>query len=113
MLSTRKTRLRLGMSTVLIWLERLKAVDLLLFVGVMLAKLYLFSEILHVANMKMTGKDALIELGAVLLFSFWTIWLPARGRIISLIVLNVIASFVLYADLIYYRYFQDLISVPV
>jgi lipoteichoic acid synthase len=113
MLPTRQMPLRLGMSTVLIWLERLKAADLLLFAGVMLAKLYLFSEILHIANMKMTGKDAQIELGAVLLISFWTIWLPVRGRIISLIALNVIASLVLYADLIYYRYFQDLISVPV
>ncbi|OBZ12980.1 LTA synthase family protein [Bacillus sp. FJAT-26390] len=113
MLSTRQTPLRHGMSTALIWLERFKAIDLLLFAGVMLAKMYLFSEILHVANMKMTGTDALIELGSILLFSFWTIWLPARGRIISLIALNVIASIVLYADLIYYRYFQDLISVPV
>lgn len=104
---------RRGMSILLIWFERLKAVDLLLFVAVMLAKLYLFSEILNVANMKMTGIDALIELGSVLLLSFWTIWLPARGRIISLAALNVIASLILYADLIYYRYFQDLISVPV
>ena len=113
MLSSGQNPVRRGMSILLIGLERFKAVDLLLFTAVMLAKLYWFSEILHVANMKMTGIDALIELGAVLLFSFWTIWLPARGRIVSLIALNVIASFVLYADLIYYRYFQDLISVPV
>lgn len=104
---------RRGMSMLLIGLERLKVVDLLLFVAAMLAKLYLFSEILHVANMKMTRTDAIIELGAILLFSFWTIWLPARGRILSLIMLNVIASLVLYADIIYYRYFQDLISIPV
>lgn len=113
MLYNEQTPLRRGMSNLLIGLERLKAVDLLLFVAVMMAKVYIFSEILNVANMKMTEKDALIELGAILLFSFWTIWLPARGRIVALIVLNLIATFVLYADIIYYRYFQDLISVPV
>ncbi len=76
MLSSGQNPVRRGMSILLIGLERFKAVDLLLFTAVMLAKLYWFSEILHVANMKMTGIDALIELGAVLLFSFWTIWLP-------------------------------------
>ncbi|MEV5028739.1 LTA synthase family protein [Paenibacillus sp. LPE1-1-1.1] len=104
---------RRSMGMLLIGLERFRVIDLLLFVAVMVAKLYLFSEILHVANMKMTRTDAIIELGAVLLFSFWTIWLPVRGRIISLIILNVIATLVLYADIIYYRYFQDLISIPV
>ncbi|WP_138753245.1 LTA synthase family protein [Paenibacillus sinopodophylli] len=105
--------LRRTMSTTLVWLQRLKAIDLLLFIAAMMAKVYLFSVILNVKNMEMTSTDAIIELGAIILFSFWTIWLPARGRILSLIVLNMIASFVLYADIIYYRYFQDLISIPV
>ncbi|WP_054024128.1 LTA synthase family protein [Bacillus sp. FJAT-28004] len=113
MLTNEQTPLRRFMSKILIGLERLKAVDLLLFVVVMMAKVYFFNVILDIAKMKMTDKDALIELGAILLFSFWTIWLPARGRIVALIVLNLIASFVLYADIIYYRYFQDLISVPI
>lgn len=113
MLYNNHSALRRLMSKILIGLEQLKAVDLLLFVAVMMAKVYLFNAILDVPKMKMTDKDALIELGAILLFSFWTIWLPARGRIVALILLNLIASFVLYADIIYYRYFQDLISVPV
>ncbi|WP_141506165.1 LTA synthase family protein [Paenibacillus luteus] len=109
----RQTPVRRFLSLLLVGFERLKAVDLALFVGAMFFKLYLFNAFLNVANMKMTSKDAWIEVGAVLLFSFWTIWLPARGRMVSLILLNMIATFVLYADLIYYRYFQDLISVPV
>lgn len=113
MLSHPNTRIRRIMSTILLWLERSKAIDLLLFVLVMLLKLYIFSKFLNVPNMPMNAIDALIEVGSLLLISFWTIWLPARGRIISLIILNVIVSFVLYADLIYFRYFQDLISVPV
>ncbi|OMF21322.1 phosphoglycerol transferase [Paenibacillus sp. FSL H8-0548] len=113
MVSIKQASIRHMLSLLLVWLERLKAVDLMLFVGVMLLKLYLFSEFLHIANMKMTHIDAVIELGAILLYSFWTIWLPTRGRILSLIALNMIATFVLYADLIYYRYFQDLISIPV
>jgi phosphoglycerol transferase MdoB-like AlkP superfamily enzyme len=113
MIPTQLSTARRGMSTLLIWLERLKAVDLLLFIIVMMAKLYLFSQFLEMTEMSMNNIDALIELGAVLLVSFWTVWLPARGRIVALIVLNVMLSFVLYADLIYYRYFQDLISVPV
>ncbi|NIK77284.1 phosphoglycerol transferase MdoB-like AlkP superfamily enzyme [Paenibacillus castaneae] len=113
MLFNQHTWIRRGMSTLLLWLERIKGVDLLLFVLVMLMKLYLFSKFLAVANMPMNRIDALIEVGSLLLVSFWTIWLPARGRIIALIALNMIISFVLFADLVYYRYFQDLISVPV
>ncbi|RCW45594.1 phosphoglycerol transferase MdoB-like AlkP superfamily enzyme [Paenibacillus prosopidis] len=113
LLPTQKSTARRGMSMLLIGLERLKAVDLLMFIIVMMAKLYLFSKFLEMNQMSMNNIDAQIELGAVLLVVCWTIWLPARGRIIALIVLNVILSFVLFADLIYYRYFQDLISVPV
>ncbi|CAM4240285.1 phosphoglycerol transferase MdoB-like AlkP superfamily enzyme [Paenibacillus endophyticus] len=113
MLSNHQKPLRRSMSMMLVWLERYKAIDLLLFTAALLAKVYLFSDILHVKNMKMTSTDAIIELGAIMLFSFWTVWLPARGRILSLIGLNMLASFVLYADIIYYRYFQDLISIPV
>lgn len=113
MLSTEQNAVRRCMSKVLIKMEQLKAVDILLFLVVMMIKVYLFSKILHVTNMSMNGIDAIIEFGALLLALFWTIWLPARGRMIALIVINAILSFILYADIIYYRYFQDLISVPV
>lgn len=101
------------MSSVLVGLTRLKTVDILLFTVVLMAKLYIFSGFIGMSKMRMNGEDAFIELGAVLLTIFWTIWLPPRGRIIALIIINLILSFVMYADIIYYRYFQDLITVPV
>lgn len=113
MYDNHQNKLRRFMRGTLVLLERLKAADMLLFGGVLLAKLYLFNQFLDLPQMMMNGSDAEIEIGAILLFCFWTLWLPARGRIVALIVLNMLASFVLYADLIYYRYFQDLISVPV
>ncbi|WP_373229383.1 LTA synthase family protein [Cohnella sp.] len=54
-----------------------------------------------------------VNLGAVLLASFWTLLLGRRGRAVSLALLNAILSIVLFADLVYFRYFKDFISVPV
>lgn len=101
------------MSWALLRLARLKAVDIVLFCVVLMIKLYLFSVFLGQPKMMMNGEDAFIEFGALLLAIFWTFLLPRRGRIIALIVINMILSFVMYADLIYFRYFQDLITVPV
>jgi phosphoglycerol transferase MdoB-like AlkP superfamily enzyme len=97
----------------LTWLDRLVAADFVLFAGAMVWKLYYFNTLLAVPYMDMTDKDRLIETGAVLLAAFWTLLLPTRGRIASLIALNLVLSFLLYSDVIYYRYFQDLITVPV
>jgi phosphoglycerol transferase MdoB-like AlkP superfamily enzyme len=54
-----------------------------------------------------------VNLGAVLLASFWTIFLGRRARAVSLALLGLILSILLFADLIYFRYFKDFISVPV
>jgi lipoteichoic acid synthase len=54
-----------------------------------------------------------VNLGAALLASFWTLFLGRRSRAISLAVLDVILTFILFADLVYFRYFKDFISVPV
>ncbi|MBH5318238.1 LTA synthase family protein [Paenibacillus sp. GSMTC-2017] len=106
-------RLRSGTSHILMWLDRLVVVDLLLFAAAMVWKLYFFSKLLSVLYMDMNKTDAIVETGAVFLVSFWTLLLPTRGRILSLIGLNMGLSTLLFADVIYYRYFQDLISVPV
>lgn len=95
------------------WLDRLVAADFVLFAGAMVWKLYFFNTLLSVPYMDMTDKDRIIETGAVLLVAFWTLMLPTRGRILSLIAVNLVLSFLLYSDVIYYRYFQDLITVPV
>jgi len=54
-----------------------------------------------------------VNLGAVLLASFWTIFLGPRAKAVSLALLNLALSILLFADLIYFRYFKDFISVPV
>ncbi|CAM4313322.1 LTA synthase family protein [Paenibacillus tarimensis] len=94
-------------------MERAYALDVLLFYLLMLAKLYLFDRMVHVRNMMMTPTDALVAAGTLALLSFWTVWLPVRARLAMLAALNILLTIVLYADLIYFRYFQDLISVPV
>ncbi|WP_240647351.1 LTA synthase family protein [Paenibacillus nanensis] len=106
-------RMRQAFRFSLIWLDRLVAVDLLLFAIAMLLKLYWFNRLLSVLYMDMTRTDAIIEAGALLLLSFWTLLMPARGRLLALIGLNLALSFLLFSDVIYYRYFQDLITVPV
>ncbi|WP_244226719.1 LTA synthase family protein [Paenibacillus protaetiae] len=93
--------------------QRLKGADFLLFLAVMLLKLYFFDRLIHVQYMDMNQTDALVALGTLALIGFWTLWLPVRGRLIALIIIDFILTFVVYADLIYYRYFQDFISVPV
>lgn len=54
-----------------------------------------------------------VNLGAVLLASFWTIFLGRRAKALSLAILDLGLSFLLFSDLIYFRYFKDFISVPV
>ncbi|MCR2806506.1 LTA synthase family protein [Paenibacillus soyae] len=112
-LPNRLPPLRQALRFSLIWLERLVAVDMLLFVIAMRLKLYWFNRLLSVPYMDMTSTDATIETGAVLMLAFWALLLPARGRLLALIGLNLVLSFLLFADVIYYRYFQDLITVPV
>ncbi|SDX39230.1 LTA synthase family protein [Paenibacillus sp. CF384] len=89
------------------------ALEPLLFIGLMLFKLILFDRLVHVPNMAMNRDDLLTAAGTLALASFWTLWLPPQGRRIALILLNIILTAIIYADLIYFRYFQDLISVPV
>ncbi|RJX38190.1 LTA synthase family protein [Paenibacillus pinisoli] len=108
-----KSWIRRALGFSLRMLDRLVALDLLLFAAAILMKLYWFNKLLSVPYMDMTRTDKIIETGAILLASFWTLLLPTRGRLIALVLLNLILSFILYADVIYYRYFQDLITVPV
>ncbi|REE80250.1 phosphoglycerol transferase MdoB-like AlkP superfamily enzyme [Paenibacillus taihuensis] len=91
----------------------LQRLDFILFVAIMLLKLNLFDRIIHVPNMAMVRDDWMTAAGTLIVISFWTLWLPARGRLLALIILDVLLTAIVYADLIYFRYFQDLITVPV
>nr|WP_234973057.1 LTA synthase family protein [Paenibacillus vortex] len=85
----------------------------LLFLVLMMYKLILLDHHLHISNMKLDQADYIIAVGSLLLVSFWTFWLPPRGRLVSLTLLNLLWTGILYTDLIYYRYFDDFITVTV
>lgn len=90
-----------------------RGADVLLFFITMLAKLILFNETLNVRYMGLSFDDVVIAIGTLALAAFWTLLLPFRARIIALVALNIVLTVILYADLVYFRYFQDIISVPV
>ncbi|MFC5471764.1 LTA synthase family protein [Cohnella suwonensis] len=54
-----------------------------------------------------------VNIGAAMLASFWTIFLGTRARALALAILDLALSFLMFSDLIYFRYFKDFISVPV
>lgn len=84
-----------------------------LFIIIMLIKLVLFHYNLQVKSIDMNPVDYIIAIGSLLLVSFWTFWLPPRGRIASLMLINLILTGFIYADLVFYRYFEDFITIPV
>jgi phosphoglycerol transferase MdoB-like AlkP superfamily enzyme len=55
----------------------------------------------------------LISLGALLIVSFWVLFLKQSKRWISLLILNAVLTLLIIGDLIYYRYFNDLLSMTV
>ncbi|MGF9698301.1 MULTISPECIES: LTA synthase family protein [Paenibacillus] len=85
----------------------------LIFLVLMLLKLMWLHHNLHAYNITMGLLDKVIAIGSLLLLSFWTWWLPRRGMILSLVVLNLLLTALIYADMVYYRYFQDFLTIPV
>ena len=94
-------------------LGRLRGAELPFFILLLLVKLALFDQAIHVRNMRMGPDDVIVAIGTLGLLSFWTLWLSPRARLLALITLHLVLTCILYADLIYFRYFQDLISIPV
>ncbi len=94
-------------------LQRTRGAEVVIFYALMIVKLCLFNYMIAVRNMQLTPDDVVIAAGTLAVCSFWTLFLPFRGRLISLIVLNILLTAILYSDLVYYRYFQDILSIPV
>lgn len=92
---------------------RLRSTGYILFVTMMLIKLMFLHSGLHAPNIDMNRLDKLIAIGSVMLLSFWTLWLPRQGQTIALLSINLLLTLLIYSDIIYYRYFQDFITVPV
>ncbi|QYR24032.1 LTA synthase family protein [Paenibacillus sp. sptzw28] len=105
--------MRRAASAALGMIDRTKGIDLFLFYVLMMAKLVLFDRFVDVPNMSMDVDDVFVGLGTLALVSFWTLWLPVRARVTVLALLNMVLTIIVYADLLYFRYFQDLISIPV
>ncbi len=55
----------------------------------------------------------LISACTIIFLSAWTIWLKRWARIWTLLSLDVFITAIIISDLIYYRYFNDFITVPV
>ncbi|MDO3408966.1 LTA synthase family protein [Saccharibacillus sp. CPCC 101409] len=85
----------------------------IVFIALMLGKLILFHHDLHLLYIPMDTTDKRIAAGCLLAFTFWIFWLPVRGRIPALALLDMLLSALIFADLVYFRYFGDFITVPV
>lgn len=85
----------------------------LLFLIIMILKLRYFHDELNARNIDMSRLDYVIAVGSLLIVSFWVLWLPIRIRILALSLVNLLLTGIIFADLVYYRYFGDLITVPV
>lgn len=55
----------------------------------------------------------LISIGTILLSTFWLLLLHGRKRLFWMAITNLVLSFIILADTLYFRYFEDIISVTV
>lgn len=83
----------------------------MLLIASMLYKLNWFDGQLNVGGMNHWKKT--VNLGAMVLITFWTVWLGRRTRAVVLVLLDLVLSVAVLADLVYFRYFKDFLSVPV
>ena len=83
----------------------------LLMIAAMLVKLAFLNRQLNVGAMNHWKWE--VNVGAMLLATCWTAFLGPRARILSLFLVDSLLSFVILADIVYFRYFKDFITVPV
>ncbi|MBG9793282.1 phosphoglycerol transferase [Paenibacillus dendritiformis] len=83
------------------------------FLAAMMGKLIYFNRTLAIPNMAMDRDDFLVALGSLLIAGSWTFWVKERWRPLLLLLLNFTLTLLIFADLIYFRYFQDFITIPV
>jgi lipoteichoic acid synthase len=107
------TRSSSSLTDTIITIVRSRYIGYILFLGIMFVKLMFLHNGLHAPNIDMNRLDKLIALGSVMLLSFWVLWLPRRGQTIALSIINMLLTLLIYSDIVYYRYFQDFITVPV
>lgn len=87
--------------------------DFVCFVTLMMWKLIWFNTRLSHLELVMGISDLFIALGGVLIIAGWTLWLAPRWRTLSLLILNILLTALIFSDLVYFRYFEDFISISV
>jgi lipoteichoic acid synthase len=88
-----------------------RQLDIVAAVGFLMFKMYLFAKFLDLVFVKLSM--IMVSLGSVLLLCLIPLLLRGRVRIIVTWILAAWATFIIYADLVYFRYFGDLITTPV
>lgn len=128
------------MLTLKIYMERmlrflLRQLDFVLLVGILLVKVYIFSKVSDTVFITMGpleyikeffawmfGQETelqifegvfMISFGTILLSTFWILFLHGRARLIAIFVIDFLLTFIVLSDIVYFRYFQDIISITV
>lgn len=86
--------------------------EISLFFIVIAAKLLLFNGILEsrsIVNIALLASVA----GAVMLLVYWTNLIPGKVRLPLLYIIDCGVTFIIIADMLFYRYFSDVLSMPV
>lgn len=92
--------------------KRSLADEIVLFGIVIIAKLLAFNGMIDKGSI---GNIALLAsvAGTVLILVFWINLIPRAGRLPLLFAIDCIVTFIIIADLLFYRYFSDVLSMPV
>ncbi|NEZ45757.1 LTA synthase family protein [Clostridium niameyense] len=86
--------------------------DLFLFFLILLTKLLFYGKALQIAYFKYM-KIIIPSIGSILILICISILFKRKGRLIFLFICNFILSLFIIGDLNYFRYFKDLVSLPV
>lgn len=86
-------------------------IDFVFLQAIIFFKLALFAKYLDLFFLN--EPTIMVSLGTTLVLSSWTLLQPNRGKFLTLYIIDIILTFIIFADLIYFRYFGDFITVPV
>lgn len=91
-----------------------RSLEIIVFVVVMVFKLMYFDSAIRGMNSSVLDKIymLIISTGTVLVLCSWTLLFSRKVRIFLLIILDTICSFIILADLYFFRYYNDFISLP-
>lgn len=86
--------------------------EIALFTLLITTKLLIFNQMLDGSSIRNLALLASV-VGTVIMLLSWTSLIPRTMRLLALYLINCGASFLIISDLVFYRYFSDVISMPV